>query len=247
MKSVLRGVLACVLSMCAVLPAAASVVITNTRVIYAAQAREVTVQLANKGQQPVLVSAWIDAGNAKDRPGDAEVPFTITPPLFRMDPDKGQALRISLTQATLPPDRESVFWLNVHEVPPVAQEAIDGKNVMQLALRTRIKLFYRPKDLAGRPEDAPPLLTWNLVSSANAVVLRVQNPSAYHVSFAGVSLQLNGKPLAVVADAVMVAPGDSHDFPIKALRSAPAGPVKVKFEVINDFGGFSPYVGEVRP
>ena len=56
MKSVLRGVLACVLSTCFVLPAVASVVITNTRVIYAADAREVTVQLSNKGKQPVPVS-----------------------------------------------------------------------------------------------------------------------------------------------------------------------------------------------
>ena len=247
MKSVLRGVLACVLIYCIAAPADASVVITNTRVVYAADAREVTVQLSNKGIQPVLVSAWIDAGNAKDRPDDAQVPFTITPPLFRMDPGKGQALRISLTPATLPADRESVFWLNVHEVPPVSQEAIEGKNVMQLALRTRIKLFYRPKDLPGEVEDAPALLNWNLVSSVNAQTLRVRNPSAYHVSFAEVSLQVNGKPLSVVADAVMVAPGESHDFPINASRSTLAGPAKVKFEVINDFGGFSPYVGDVRP
>jgi len=230
-----------------VLPAVASVVITNTRVIYAADAREVTVQLSNKGKQPVLVSAWIDAGNAKDRPEDAQVPFTITPPLFRMDPDKGQALRISLTPAALPMDRESVFWLNVHEAPPVSQEAIEGKNVMQLALRTRIKLFYRPKGLPGQVDDAPAALSWKLVSNADAPILQVRNSSAYHVSFAGVSLQVNGKLLPVVAEAVMVAPGQSYDFSINASRAALSGPAKVKFEVINDFGGFSPYIGDVHP
>lgn len=247
MKSVLRGVLACVLSFCVVLPSVASVVITNTRVIYEAGAREVTVQLSNKGQLPVLVSTWIDGGNAESRPNDAEVPFNITPPLFRLDPEKGQALRISLTQASMPLDRESVFWLNVHEVPPVSQEAVDGKNVMQLALRTRIKLFYRPKNLQGRVEDAPARLTWHLAPVSNAMVLRVKNPSAYHVSFASITLQVNGKPLSVVTDAAMVPPGGSHDFPITASRSTPAGSSKVQFEVINDFGGFSPYVGDVLP
>lgn len=253
MKSVLRGVLACVLSMlacilsfCAALPAAASVVITNTRVIYAGSSREVTVQLSNNGQQPVLVSAWIDAGGAKRQTDEAEAPFAVTPPLFRMDPDKGQALRISLTQETLPADRESVFWLNVHEVPPVSQLARDGNNVMQLALRTRIKLFYRPKALAGRVEEAPSQLAWRLLPGANGMTLHVDNPSAYHVSFAGVSLRVGGKSVALVSDAVMVAPGGSHDFSLKALHTPLAGSVKVNFEVINDFGGFSPYAVDVR-
>lgn len=246
MKPVLRGVLACVFSLCAAMPALASVVVTNTRVIYPESAREVTVQLANKGQQTVLVSAWLDGGDASPKPGETDIPFVITPPLFRLDPDKGQALRIARLPAALPQDHESVFWLNVHEVPPISQQEIEGKNVMQLALRTRIKLFYRPAALMERVEDAPRQLSWRLVPVSGAMVLRVENPSAYHVSFAGVALVASGKHMPLVANTVMVAPGGAHDFLLRSLQGSPAGKLQVDFEVINDFGGFSPYVVDVR-
>lgn len=37
----------------------------------------------------------------------------------------------------LPVDRESVFWLNVKEIPKKSAE----ENVLQIAVRSRIKLF----------------------------------------------------------------------------------------------------------
>ena len=46
------------------------------------------------------------------------MPFTMVPPLFRLDPKKGQMLRIVYTQEPLATDKETLFWLNVLEVPP---------------------------------------------------------------------------------------------------------------------------------
>ena len=51
-------------------------------------------------------------------PESVDAPFLITPPLFRMDAQKEQSLRIVYTHDQLPADRESLFWLNVLEVPP---------------------------------------------------------------------------------------------------------------------------------
>lgn len=44
---------------------------------------------------------------------------------------------------TLPSDRESLFYYNVREIPPKSGKA----NTLQIALQTRIKLFWRPKAL----------------------------------------------------------------------------------------------------
>ncbi len=44
---------------------------------------------------------------------------------------------------TLPSDRESLFYYNVREIPPKTGKA----NTLQIALQTRIKLFWRPKAL----------------------------------------------------------------------------------------------------
>src|SRR5690242_3641075 len=128
----------------------ATVVIGGTRVVFPARDGEVTVRLSNVGGTPALVEAWIDHGNPQSTPDKADTPFLITPPLFRMDAHKDQSLRIIATSPSLPADRESLFWLNVLEVPPrpKGQETI-GKNLLQLAIRSRLKLFYRPDGLPG--------------------------------------------------------------------------------------------------
>jgi chaperone protein EcpD len=97
----------------------ASVVLAGTRVIYPEKEREVTLKLTNEGTSPALVQAWVDDGNANATPDEAKSPFTLVPPLFRLDPKKGQTLRIIYLREPLPSDRESLFWLNVLEVPPL--------------------------------------------------------------------------------------------------------------------------------
>jgi chaperone protein EcpD len=106
---------------CLVSSAHASVVISGTRVVYQAKEREVTVKLSNEGSSPALVQVWLDTGNPNATPDESDVPFTLTPPLFRLDPKKGQSLRLIYTQEPLPQDKESLFWLNVLEVPPRGQ------------------------------------------------------------------------------------------------------------------------------
>ncbi|MNS47034.1 Chaperone protein EcpD precursor [compost metagenome] len=117
--------------------------ISGTRVIYPANAREVTLELTNKGSTPSLVQVWIDAGDRRIRPGAEALPFLVTPPITRIEAQRGQSLRLAYVGQGLPQDRESVFWLNVLEVPPSVKSTQAGQNLVQLAFRSRIKMFYR--------------------------------------------------------------------------------------------------------
>lgn len=45
----------------------------------------------------------------------------------------------------LPADHESLFWLNIKSIPSVEKR----DNTLQLAIKTRIKLIYRPEALKG--------------------------------------------------------------------------------------------------
>ena len=77
--------------------------------LYPADQREITLKLSNEGSGPVLVQSWIDDGDPNAAPDQVKVPFTLTPPLFRLDSKKGQTLRIIYTQEPLAKDRESLF------------------------------------------------------------------------------------------------------------------------------------------
>ncbi|KGB92159.1 MULTISPECIES: fimbria/pilus periplasmic chaperone [Burkholderia] len=213
-----------------------SVVIMGTRVIYPAGEREVSIKLSNEGSSPALVQTWLDKGDPKAQPGAVQLPFTLMPPLFRMEPRKGQTLRLIYTGEPLPQDKESVFWLNVLEVPPKAQVSTENENLMQLAFRYRIKIFFRPKALPDNPDAAATQLTWTPVPEGGEMKVRVDNPSAYHVTIVNIDAGIDGKSYS---DSVggMVDPGGNTTFLLKKSAVTPAaGPFEVKYRYINDYG-----------
>ncbi|MFC4761903.1 fimbrial biogenesis chaperone [Dyella koreensis] len=224
----------------------ASVVIGGTRVVYPAQDKEVTIKLNNEGSKPALVQVWLDDGDEKSTPDAAKVPFTVSPPIFRMDPGKGQAVRVVYTKEALPTDKETLFWVNVLEVPPKASD--DGRNLLQFAFRTRIKLFFRPPGLAGEVNAAPEKLTWKLVNGegGKGVALQVTNPTPYHVNFAHVGLKI-GERSVTEKGGGMVVPGGTCTFPLKELTSRPSGDVKAQFDVITDYGAVNTMVQPLAP
>lgn len=94
-----------------------SVVIMGTRVVYPATQKSISIRLNNDNESPALVQSWLDDGDAVAPPESVHVPFIITPPIFRMDSKSGQTVRIVYTGESLPKDRESLFYLNVLDIP----------------------------------------------------------------------------------------------------------------------------------
>ncbi len=209
----------------------AGVVVNGTRAIYPAQAREITIQVDNVGDSPALVQAWIDSGDVEQTADNADAPFMLTPPISRVEPGRSQALRVVFTGAELPTDQESLFWLNVLDVPPSPQQLDDGQNYLQVAFRSRIKLFYRPQGLKGLANEAPKALQWKREDGR----LRVDNPTPYHVTLAEVWAISSAGEEVIEDKGKMVGPGQSLQF------KAPATARSLRFSTVNDYGGRNEY------
>ncbi len=179
----------------------ANVVINTTRVIYQEANKDIVVQLINNGNAPSLVQAWIDDGDLNSTPETARVPFLLSPPVVKVAANNGQQLRIKKIGAQLATDRESVFYLNVLDIPPVP-ENLQGKNTLQLAVKSRIKMFYRPKGLKVNPDAIASYI--ELHPQGNHVTIK--NNAPYHFTLANVD-QANQRNLLV--DAVMIPPFSS--------------------------------------
>jgi P pilus assembly chaperone PapD len=245
MKTLLGGarIVFAVACLCAA-SAHATVVVGATRVIFPAQDGEVTVRLTNEGAKPALVEAWLDRGNLKSTPDTVDAPFLITPPLFRMEAHKDQSLRILAASPSLPDDRESIFWLNVLEIPPKPTTAeTQGKNTLQFAIRSRLKFFYRPAHLAGDPLKAPVQLTWTVVADGSSFALEVKNPTPYYITVSDASLNAGGKHYD--ADSGMVDPMGTLRLAVKGLTTSPAAGTAVAFDTINDYGASSSYKSSI--
>ncbi|MDM2911202.1 fimbrial chaperone [Citrobacter sp. Cpo012] len=212
----------------------ADIVISGTRIVYPQSSKDVIVNLDNRGNKPLLVQTWLDDGRDGIDPQELKLPFVITPPVSRIDPQKGQSLRITYMGSALPQDRESLFWFNVLEIPPKSK-AKEGENLnqLQLAFRTRIKLFFRPDGLKGTPGDAAENLKWSQKKEGNTFSLFAQNDSPYNVSISNVKFKVGGKEYTV--DSKSVLPFSGIGMPVKNLSSNTSG--TVIYNTINDNGG----------
>ena len=224
--------------------AKAGVVITGTRLVYPASQKEVTVKLNNNGARPVLVQSWVDDGDLQSSPTSSKAPFVLSPPVSRIDPSKGQSLRLMFSGAALPSSKESVFWLNVLEIPPKADGPTD-MNVLQMAFRSRIKIFYRPDGLPGNVNDAPQQVQWKVVAADKGYALQAFNPTAFHVSQVELALTLGSQRFD--SENGMVGPGETKTFVLPSLKSMPGAGAQVEFNAINDYGALVPTKQPLKP
>ena len=211
----------------------AGVVINGTRVIYPSDAKEITVHITNEGKRAVLVQSWLDTGDKKATPDKITTPFILTPPINRLDASKAQSLRITAANTSaLPNDRESLFWLNVLEIPGLPGEKIKEENYLQLAVRSRIKFFWRPTTLKSDVSKAP----ISLVRSSTPQGLMVRNPTPYYISLTTVTI--SGKTTEID----MVPPFGSRTF---AEAKAKSGSI-IECGWIDDYGAIRSHKFSVK-
>ncbi|EPL9571769.1 fimbrial biogenesis chaperone [Providencia rettgeri] len=186
----------------------ANVIITGTRVIYPENADSIAVQLTNNSQTVSLVQSWIDNGDENSTPENSDAPFYLSPPIVKIEGLQGQQLKIKKIDKTLPSHIESVFYLNVLDIPKTPDTA-KGKNTIQLATRSRIKVFYRPIELTELPDDVINKINYQL----NNNTLLIKNNSQYHFTVAALTTT-NDKKNSLI-DSGMVSPMSSLEFPLK--------------------------------
>jgi len=227
-----------------------------TRIIYPAGAPARTLTLTNTNAWPVVVQIWFDHGEG-DPEALAAPPFIAIPAIFRLAPGSVQTLRIVATGEALPETRESVYWLNLYEIPPAAPQADTPSNPdadtarLDLALNTQLKLFYRPQGLPqpeNLTEDLAAQLHFQLEAQNGQWFIACHNPTAWHASFAGLAISgIDGQAgeLQAQQEPDMMTPPQTT----RRYRLAPGTPLPdatVEFSLIDDGGFGREYVGTPR-
>ena len=208
----LVGPLAAALTIGAVsLPAHAAIALDRTRVIFDGDLKTVSLNISNQNKQlPYLAQGWIE----DDRGNKIQSPFTVLPPVQRVEPGKPSQ------------DRETLYYFNLREIPPRSNKP----NTLQIALQTRIKMFYRPAALAPKKNAAPWQEQLTLTRQGDKYV--VNNPTPYYVTIVEASAG-KGEKGAAGFEPLMVAPKASAPLNVSA-ASLGNGP---SLAYINDYGG----------
>lgn len=216
----------------------AGIAIGLTRAIVTGSDNTGSVQILNESSQPALIQTWIDNNISEmDKPPERlEVPFVIDLPVFRLEGHTNRRVRIFYTGKgkALPSDRESLFWLNVLEIPPKSATA-EKVSEVQIAFHSRIKLFYRPQAIAAHAENIEQQLIFKQRSNSE---LQITNPTPFHVTF--MSLEISDKKttrtrLNIGSDD-MIAPKSTVTVPLHSVKMPSGASLKILFSIIDDFG-----------
>lgn len=143
---------------------------------------------------------------------------------------KKNTLRIiDATNNQLPQDRESLFWMNVKAIPSMDKSKLSD-NTLQLAIISRIKLYYRPGKLALPPDQAAEKLTFSRSGSS----LTLTNPTPYYLTVT----ELNAGTR--ILENALVPPMGKTSVKLPA----DAGNT-ITYRTINDYGALTPKMNGV--
>ncbi|MBD2779230.1 molecular chaperone [Xenorhabdus sp. 42] len=201
----------------------AGVVIGGTRVVYIGNQKETAISINNpEADISYLIQSWVQGEH-----DETKTPFIITPPLFKLTAGNENILRIVKTGSDLPDDRESLFWLNVKSIPATSKTE---QNQLQITVKSRFKLFYRPAGLEKNASVAYKALTFR--KEGNKLI--AENTTPYYISFSELSVSNSTKNYNIESPG-MLPPFKqmSWDIPVKNIN-------KVIWTTINDFGGVTP-------
>ena len=151
----------------------------RTRIIFNSKDKATSLRVENRSDKlPYLAYSWIE--NEKGEKSDE---FLVAlPPIQRLEPKATSQVRIMKQAATakLPTDRESLFYYNLREIPPVP-EGSEGHAILQVAVQSRIKLFWRPAALRKKMGDH---VEQQLQVSQQNNQLTLKNPTGYYLTIA---------------------------------------------------------------
>ncbi|MGQ5793290.1 fimbria/pilus periplasmic chaperone [Serratia sp. IR-2025] len=205
--------------------AEAAIALDRTRVIFDGSLKSVSLNVSNQNKQlPYLAQGWIE-----DEQGNKiQSPLTVLPPVQRIEPGKPSQVKIQALPAAklLKQDRETVYYFNLREIPPKSSKP----NTLQIALQTRIKLFYRPAGLAMNTNAPPPQEQLTLSKQGDKYV--VNNPTPYYVTLVDAASKKEGPGIKEFAP-MMVPPKSSLPLTVSA-ASVGSAPV---LTYVNDYGG----------
>ncbi|CCJ90523.1 molecular chaperone [Cronobacter turicensis] len=206
--------------------ATAALTLNADRLVYNEKDGDASVTVHSNEERAYLIQSWLDAGDSTVK---KDLPFVVTPPLFRLAPKSDNVIRVVYLGNGLPTDRESLFWLDVKGVPGLSDEEAKVENRMVLAINNRIKFFFRPAGLKGDPGEGVKNAHWS--HSGNN--LTVENSSPYYLVLSKITADKESIQVSVVDNNTVIPPFGKKSY---KLKHAPANGSSVEWAGINDFG-----------
>lgn len=209
--------------------------VETTRVVFNENDETVSLSLNNSEKQPTIVQLWTDDGDPFVTPEKAHSSIVIVPPIFKMEPNEIRSLRlIRVPDPTLAKDRESLFWLNIYQIPPNTENRVQNEKKVVLPLRIRMKVFVRPTGISALQEQHGQQLTFSGTTKQGNPYLDIENPTPWYMTLTGITLD------ATEIEDMMIAPKSTLTISLDKQKMKQF-PLAIQYQLVNDTGNYWSY------
>lgn len=197
----------------------------KTRIVFNNPNKPESLKLVNSSDKPSLVQVWTDQGDLFKSPDKIRTPIIVTPPIFKINPQEIKSLQIIMTSLKeLPKDRESIYWLNILQIPPKETSTnLTDEQKLIFTLRMRIKIFVRPSSINEPDEKEGNKLAFKV----NNGQVMIHNPTPWHMTLVNIRSQQTH------LEDTMVKPFSTESVKIPAGETFSGN---FEYELVNDFG-----------
>lgn len=148
--------------------------------------------------------------------------------MFRLQPGELRDVKLQLiSRNNIPQDKESLYWLNIYQVPPNTIGPANEKRVI-LPLRLRLKVFVRPVNVP-RPQQTDGERLQFQIKNSNQQVVIMSNPTPWYMTIAAFE---SGD---VKVDSIMLAPGEKKEITLN--KTVKAGRCSMKLSMMMEPNG----------
>lgn len=144
-----------------------SIEINKDKFIFIESINQEIIEIKNKTDNDYFIQSWI---THYDKENSNEIPFMVTPPLFKIDKIKEE-------------DREALYRINIKRIP-ILLNSDSNKNMLHVSVNSVYNLIYRPVSIEKDAKDAYKKIEF-LKNKNNEFI--INNPTPYFITLSSIS------------------------------------------------------------
>lgn len=193
----IRKIKTAILSLFIILPtySYASIEINKDKFIFIESKNLEIIEIKNNTTNDYFIQSWI---SHYDESNETELPFMITPPLFKIEKDENYSLKIFKTDEIEKKDREILYRINIKRIP-LLSNSDENKNLLHISMNSVYNLIYRPVSIEKDAKDAYKRIEF-LKNKNNEFI--VNNPTPYFITL----LNVNSEDVVLIEKSKTIPP-----------------------------------------
>lgn len=197
-----------------------SIEINKDKFIFIESINQEIIEINNKANNDYFIQSWI---THYDKENSNEIPFMVTPPLFRIEKDETFSLKIFKKDEIKERDRETLYRINIKRIP-ILLNSDNSKNMLHVSINSVYNLIYRPISIEKDAKDAYKKIEF-LKNKNNEFI--INNPTPYFISLSSVYFNR----ILIVNESKTIPPFKKYNT--KKIISESG---KVKWKTFNQYG-----------